>query len=452
MVCKNCAATIPDDSVFCPSCGRKLETEPAAPTFNSDFQQAVAPESGDPGIAPATAEETPATVKEDNGSSISSGFDGADSADPVSHPIATPADSEWYTFNGGASPDQQVNNVPNKCLYCGAPLAPYAVFCSNCGKSQYESTANKPKKSKTLLKVLIAVASVALVLGIFLIVGFATNWFGATGPAAQIVSAVDNTFSSDNFTADFKYTYSSRGWNSSEAKGTAYVSVDADKRELTVYAEVTADKETGVIAIYDGYYIVRSSDRYHCEDISEQLDKLFDSYDNDDEFSWEDLIDGITRKGTYDEIKDDIDFDELNSCLKAYIRKLNNKTWLEENAGYSVEKSDGVTLHRFEPNIHKFLKASAVEFEDAFIDKELLDNMNENISDLKSASKLTDTELVFGIKNRKLVHLEYKFAGSYDSLTKGNDLRIKADFYDFDKTKIDTEELEDLLAKAKKSR
>lgn len=456
MVCKNCTATIPDDSVFCPSCGRKLETDPVeATTFSFDFRQAGNSESGKFGIEPNMAEETPAAVQEDNGSIVSAGYDRADGADPVSEPVAAPADSEWYTFNGSASPDPQANNLPNRCLHCGAPLDPYAVFCSSCGKRQYVASANNPygtKKSGTIIKVIIAAASVALLLGIFLIIGFAANWFGITKPASQIVSAVENTFNADNFTADFKYTYSSyRGW-SSEVKGKAYISVDPDKRKLTVYAEVTANKESGIIAIYDGCYITESSGKYHCEDISEQLDKLFDSYEDDEEFSWEDFINGILGKGAYDELEEDIDFDKLTSCLKEYAKKLNNKKWLEENAGYSVKKNDGVTLHRFEPDIHNFLKASAAEFESAFIDDDLWDEMNDSISDLRSGSKLTNTEIVFGIKSRKLVHFEYKFTGSYDSLTSGNEYRIKADFYDIGKTKIDTEEMEDLLAMAKKNR
>jgi len=464
MICKNCNAKIPDDSMFCPSCGQKVEAEPVAapaPTFSSAFRQAGSLDGSDSGMGAPVVERKPAAPQEDTGLRFSSSFKRAagtvPAADPVAEPVAAPVTPKWDEV---AYSEPEVAPASNRCPHCGGPLDPDAKFCNNCGKKLGESLADKAAKKFTGIKApklpkkgIIAAAGVALLLVIVLIVGFATNWFGATGPAAQIAGAVKNTFTAKNFSVDFEYTYNEyREW-CIESRGTAYVSLDPEARELTLYADVTVDGESGVIAIYDNFYIVDGPGGCWGYDISEELDDYFDAYEEGTakDFSWEDFINSVSYEGAYDEAKEDIDFDKLDTCLAAYIKKLNDKKWLEENAGYSVEKDGGVTMHCFAPDIYTFLKASAAEIENAFIDEELYDEMNDGINDLRSGSKYTDTSIVFGIKGGKLVHLEGKVSGSYDGLTEGDELHIEADFYDFGKTKFDTDELDDMLTEAKKN-
>lgn len=463
MICKNCKASIPDDSMFCPSCGQKVEAEAVvapAPTFSSAFRQAGSLDGSDSGMGAPVVERKPAAPQEDTGLRFSSSFKRADSvpaADPVAEPVVAPVTPKWdeVTYS-----EPEVTDSTNRCPHCGGPLDPDAVFCNNCGKKLSPSLAEKAAKKFTGIKApklpkkgIIAAAAVALLLVVVLIVGFATNWFGATGPAAQIASAVKNTLTADSFTVDFEYTYNEyREWGT-EARGTAYVAIDPDKRELTVYADLTVDGESGILAIYDGYYIVSSSGECWGYDISDELDAYFDAYEEGTakDFSWEDFINSVSYEGAYDEAKEDIDFDKLDTCLAAYLKNLNSKKWLEENGGYSVEKDGGVTMHTFTPDIYTFLKASASGFENAFIDRELYSEMNDGITDLRSGSKYTDTKIVFGVKGGKLVHLEGKISGSYDGLTEGDELHIEADFYDIGKTKFDIDELEDMLAEAKKN-
>ena len=236
MVCKNCKASIPDDSMFCPSCGQKVEAEPVvtpAPTFSSAFRQAGSLDDSDSGMGAPVVERKPAAPQEDTGLRFSSSFKRADSV-PAVDPVAAPVTPQWDNVTYS---EPKVTNNTNRCPHCGGPLDPDAVFCNNCGKKLSASLSEKAAKKFTGIKApklpkkgIIAAAGVALLLVIVLIVGFATNWFGATGPAAQIASAVKNTFTAKNFSVDFEYTYNEyREW-STEARGTADVSLDPEAR------------------------------------------------------------------------------------------------------------------------------------------------------------------------------------------------------------------------------
>lgn len=446
-VCRNCKASIPDDSVFCPSCGQKVETAPAI-TSGSAFRQAGSLDGSDFVAGTPAAERKPAVPREDTGLRFSSSFKHADST-PAAEPAAAPSNPLHGRIPSAAP---MGTGSAGRCPHCGGSLDPDAVFCNNCGKklsaSMAEKAANKLsgiKMPKLPKKGVIAVASIALVLAVVLIVGAATSWFGTTGPAVQIASAGKNTLAAENFTADFTFTYNGySGWRE-KVSGTAYVSFVPDKRELTAYVNLTSDGETGVIAIYDGYYIEAGRGRYWGDDISEQLDLFFDSYEKGtaEDFSSEDFL----RSVLYEGISKDIDFDVLDTCLAAYFKKLNDKQWLKENAGYSVEKDGGMTKHCFSPNIHTFLKASFAEIEDAFIDEELHDEVRDAISELRAEAKRTDTDIVYGIKGGKLVHFDAKVTSSPDGLTEGDCVQVEADFYNIGKTTLDMEELEDLLAK-----
>ena len=442
MICKNCKKQIPDDSIFCPSCGQRVDADPVAAPVPT-FCPAGNLDGSDSKIGATAKEGAQVASKSDTDFIISSNFNRPDGHD------------DGPTAKGGTLVDPEIATIhvdPIRCLHCGCPLTLSAKFCSNCGKSLEETTFTVRKGPKLSKKGIIASSCAALLLVVILIVGFATNWFGATGPAVRITSAVGNTFSADSFTVDFEYTCNEDEYWDAEIQGTAYVAIDPDKRELTFYADLTVDGESGVIAIYDGYYIMSSYGECWGYDISEELDACFDLYEEGTakDFSWEDFFDSIAYEGAYEEASEDIDFDKLNTCFAAYLKRLNSKKWLDENAGYSVEKDGGVTMHCFSPDIYTFLKASTAELEDAFIDEDVYDEINDDLSDLRSGSKETNTRIVFGIKGNKLVHFELEFSGSDDSLTAGADHHITASFYDIGKTKFDTDELEDMLAEVKR--
>lgn len=464
MICKNCKETIPDDSAFCPSCGQKVEAEAAVeqtPTFSPAFRQAGSLDGSDSGGGTPVSERQVEVPQSDSGLRFSSSFKRADSV-PTEEPVAVPVSPKWDDVPENGSIFVEESPVANCCPHCGGVLDADARFCNNCGKKLGESLAKKvekklggvelPKLKKAHSipkKWIVTAASIAAVLAIVLIIGFATNWFGATGPAVQVASAVKNTLTAKNFSVDFEYTYNAYREYSNEARGTAYVAFNPEDRELTVYADLIIDGESGVFAIYDGYYIIDANHECWGEDISDYLDDLFDGYEEgmEKDGTWEELFDTLFPHAP----RDVIDFTILDDCITEYVKNLNNKKWLEENAGYSVKKNNGVTQYCLSPDVYDFLKASVVQFEDAFVESSDYDDLYEELRDLRSGSKYTDTEVVFGVKSGKLTEFSFDISGPYEGLTYGDEVHIETNFYDIGKTEFDIDELEDMLAEAKEN-
>ena len=143
--------------------------------------------------------------------------------------------------------------------------------------------------------------------------------------------------------------------------------------------------------------------------------------------TWEELFDTLFPHAP----RDVIDFKILDDCITEYVKNLNNKKWLEENARYSVKKNNGVTQYCLSPDVYDFLKASVVQFEDAFVESSDYDDLYEELRGMRSGSKYTDTEVVFGVKAGKLTEFSFDISGPYEGLTYGDEVHIEADFYDF---------------------
>lgn len=341
------------------------------------------------------------------------------------------------------------------CKNCNNKIPDDSMFCPSCGqKAETEpvatvETKNMGKIPKFPKKGIVAAAVVALLLAVVLIVGFASNWFGLTGPAMKIASAAEKTFTAGNYTVDIKCTYSSEGKRSTSIKGTANVAIDFEKREFTLFTKLTASGETAIVAIYDGFCVIDDTKDRWRYDISEQLDAYFDAYEEGakKEFSWEDFIDNIFYEGAYEEAAKDINFDKLEKCIKNYAKKLNNEKWLEKNAGYTTEEDDGVTMYCFNPDVYLFLTASMPVFENAFINEDRYDELNEDIAERKSSFKHINMNLAYGIKDGELIRFDVKIIQSDGSFL-NNRIRIEADFRDIGSTEFDIDQLEDMLDQA----
>ncbi len=442
MFCKNCGHEIVEGSSFCTVCGSPVRTgsvvipvRPAENTMSSDLGWGKAPDlEGGAGYQPEQnwGGDPNATMVlgdySDPRDGYQGGYNGGYAQPPV--PPAQPANPYAGVNNGPAAPMNY--REPN-------PAGGYGHYSA---ASPYKATA---KKKGAGLKIgIIAGAAAALLLAVVLIVGFATNWFGLTGPGVTIASAMRNTLNSDNFTMDFELDV-----DGETLRGTIQGDIDYDKRTVTAYIDIKVQGRSMVFALYDGYLIGESMGEYFCQDISEQMDEIFDAYADLEEqgaaeLDWEELLDQVDRDA-YDEISEYIDFDELETCIAEYAKKFNNESWLKKNAGYSTDKEDGATVYRFAPDTYEFLHASFLMLEPAFHNssdfEDVLDALEEEENNLSDAF---EAEFAVAVKGGKMVGMDLIMESN------GSELAVRIDYSKLGSTKIDEAELEDMLERALK--
>lgn len=439
MICKICNSNIADGSLFCPVCGSKQEPASAFHTpMSSDLGWGVpgdldAEQPAQPWNTPAP-QETPQPHWSDATTVLNE--------NPYQQP-RTP----YYAPVGYGQPDVSAPVTP--CPQCGKNMARRplgAQSCEFCGWNDFrppyrapEAPAPKPKSGKLIG--VIAGAAVAVLVLIVVLVGVFTNWFGLTGPAMTVANAAKNTLTAENLTVEFTID---EGYESIE--GTAYIDMDLDKRILNLLLELEVDGETGELVIYDEYLILHSEGYYQYMDISDELDEFFDACEQtgSGEIDWEEIF------VEWDIDQDDdleriIDFDKINDCLTAYAKKLNDPNWLKTYAGYSTDQKNGVTRYILEPELAVFLPASAVYFEDAFYDRDVYEDIMDETEDLEELDDELQIMVAFGVKSGKLVSVETEIE------VYGEDATVEVTFSDIGSTKLDLDELADMLEEAKDS-
>ena len=356
-----------------------------------------------------------------------------------------------------------------KCIHCNCELPDDSRFCANCGKPlpvlnpvppvvpaptevpivsaapvvpaapapaepvpvepipaevpqiNEQVPAQPPRKSKKwILWTGIGVGVIAIILVILLLTGV----FGGKNYPQD---GAENLIKNGNFTVEVK---------AMGDKITAQVDIDWDREEITLYIEQDGEL---VVAIYNGYYITYDSwyDEYIIEDYSYEIEEFFDSYEGNEEADWEELVDEI-----YDllhvDVEDYVDLDQLSKCMNTLEKKFENKKWLKENAGYTKEKEDGVTLHIYEPDLAELGIAILDIFKPCLKDEDLYDEAIDMLDMYEYLLEEYKLKVTLGVDNGYLVSAEVRFAG----------LKFKATIEDIGSTRIDTDELEDILADA----
>ena len=382
-----------------------------------------------------------------------------------------------------------------KCHNCGAELTDGAAFCCFCGCAQavaevpaapfvaeapvvteapvvmevpvvmeapivnevpvqaYEEPAPTPVEKKPKRPVgLIIAACIAAVLSVVVILGLCTNWFGFYGPATRIAMAAKNTIEKGNFTVVMSTKTEMNIFGSpttSENEMTIEVDLDLKKRELMLFGETEEDQGDVVVTRYlgiiDDYFVsgikYDGYENYTKEDISDELEEFFDTYEDTKDMDWEELFEMIEDTTGFD-VEDIIDIKAFKKCVTAYFRKLNNNKWLEENAGYSTSKENGVRYYEFEPNLYKFSKASLEFFKEAFEDKDDYDDIMEGLKSARKEISDFDIEISIGVQRSKLAEVELKVDA--DALC----MEYSIEFQNIGKTEIDVDFLEEMLDKA----
>lgn len=349
------------------------------------------------------------------------------------------------------------------CHNCGTELTDGAAFCGICGAEQPaaeipqpseipEQSTMPPKKKRKHHVGLIVFACIAAVLAAIVIAGFCTNWFGFYGPATRIALAAKNTAEKGNFTIKISTATKTKNTSSYSAMGSdTYVQVDIDpeNRELMLYSksqQVMYGQPFNIyVGIIDGYlisgYTMNSVSNFSKQDIQDDLDELFDAYEDPEDIDWNELFEMI-EESTKVALGDILDADEMDQCVHTYFRKLNSNQWLKKNAGYSTFKDGGMRCYKFEPDLYDFSKASLECFEKAFQDTDDYDKVMDGLKDSQTQISEMDTEILIGIESNQLKQLSLKF----DS----DAIKIDCDmeFRDIGTTEIPEYLLEDLLLKA----
>ena len=375
MICTKCGNPMPDGAVFCGACGNRMDEQPVA----APVQEAYVPQQQETAAAPATpVQEAYVPQQQETAAAPATPVQPAYEA-PVYEPAYVPAGAET------------------------APAAP----------------APK-KKSMAWLFVLIGAAALALCV---VLAGVLTGWFGLVKPVRTVLKATEKTLLADNFTMELKMY---------GEKVTVKCSIDVDNKTITAVGE-DEDGEN-VFIIYDNYVIEEYDGEYYYQDVSEDIEPIFDYYEEgkENKFSAEWITELLDEAGAFD--GEEIDKDEFEKCLGKFMRKADSTSWLKKNAGYKKGLEKGATVHSFDIDAKDFGTATLKFFEPCFEDEDDYEDAMDELDDLDK-DDYEKVKIEFSVKGGKLVGLMLKSDGEKINLT----------FSDIGKTDIDYDELDDML-------
>lgn len=310
------------------------------------------------------------------------------------------------------------------CTTCGTELPDAASPCPNCNKDRQPEPKKKPANKRLLS--LVAAGLAAVILIVILLSSI------SSGPMVTIGTAIGKTFAK-SFTVEFELSYENQS-----IEGSLQVDIDVKKQTIMVYGELESGGEELEIAIYDEHIIYSVNGDTYAEDISDNLEEYWENYENTTELNWDELFD-LIEDNTGVDLSDVIDIDKMDKCTNTLIKNFNNKKWLAKNAGYTTEKSAGVTYYSFEPNVYDLLVASLSCYENAFEDKDDYDDMMDGLEDSEDELEDAEFELSFGIRGGKMVSMALNIESAFE---------IEVQFTDIGKTNINTKHLKNMLEDA----
>ena len=428
MFCSNCGTKLVDGALFCSNCGTRVAA-PAAPVVTPVVETPVVetPVVQTPvtPVVETPVVETPVVQTPVTPVVETPVVETPIVQTPVTPVVETPV-VETPTY---IPPQQQIPVTPVVEAPTYTPpqqQAPVYTPPQQGGYTPYQPSVEPTPAPKKKAPIGVIVAAILIVLAIGVVIaGFMTDWFGLAGPMTQIAKATAKTLDAENFTVTV---------DTSDFEVTAQISLNLKDRELTVVG--TGESEEESFYIYDGYMIVGYDGYYYAEDISDTLDTIFDAYEDaaEDDFSSEKIIELLDDMGALESF----DEEELEKSINTLFKKLNTKSWLKKNAGYSKGKQKGATAHIFEPNLQKLLTAVLEILEPAFDDKDLYDGFVEKTEDIDE-DELPYIKASILVKSGKLTGIIIDI---------GEDDYCDITFKNIGKTDIDYDMLDEILDEA----
>lgn len=449
MQCTNCGVELKADSKFCPKCGTKApEAAPVRPAMSSAFTAA-----GDLSGDPAPREDKVYVPRHAS----------PEPARPTAVPVWTgversvPADTSFAETELLVEPGPAAKPAVGKtCPRCAHPVAETSAFCGTCGyrfaapaapaapvrRERSKKYSAPAAKNKVWIPI---VAGVALLLVAALVIGLLSI---AGGPLVKIGSAVRKTVKAGNFTADYAVEI-----DGMDVEGLLYADIDVKQRTVMMHTVIEMDGMEVTLAIYDGYMIGVASyggyNSYMYQDIEDQLDEIFDAYEESEDKDLSEVLEQLNDlmyEYSRQDLTDYLDFDELETSLVKFAKAANREKWLKANAGYSKSGKSGETLYTFAPSPYTFLSAFLPYFETVFEDEDIYEDMMDSLDDIgDEMDDLLELECTIGVKSGYLSSI----SGYMDM--NGDEVEFTVRIYDVNKTKLDEDELEDLLSDAKRN-
>ena len=220
------------------------------------------------------------------------------------------------------------------------------------------NTSNKSKnKKKKLLMICIPAIAVVLIAAIVVAI-IAINW---GGPVAEIVDAAFNTVEQESFTLEI------------DVDGdTAIVECEIDFTNHDIQMLFGTEEEF-IFAVYDGKLIVKDwrydydyyyddyeyIEYYRCEDISDEIQLFFDSYDQGKDILTTGDVDvekvleimenysGEDSSDLEDSVEDHVDIEKAKEAIKEAFSLMADEDWLEETLDLKTD------LHKIQAKVAK---------------------------------------------------------------------------------------------------
>lgn len=330
------------------------------------------------------------------------------------------------------------------CENCGQKLAEGAAFCENCGhpagaanqaravsgtqganeipalnflEESSDPMPAKPKSAKKKKWLVPAIAGAAVII-IAIIVASVTA--AASGPLSDLVGAVNKLADKGEF--DFSISVSD-GYSTQKVSGS--VQMDPKKKTLTLDVD---DGNDDRYIIYEGYMInVYDGEVWSDEDISDELDELFDAYNDVSDLGSIDYQELFDTLGIRD-ADEHIDFKQLDKCLKTLISNLNSEKYMEENYSFETSKSGSAVEYTLKVKVKTFVRELMEILEPAILD---------DISDLDYSyfDEFGTVNITYTVEKGYLTGLTVKWSDHY------NDYKIKITVSNIGSASLDMDEI-----------
>lgn len=275
-----------------------------------------------------------------------------------------------------------------------------------------EDVAHNPEKGKKVLSrkvwLWIAGGSAALLL-VLLLIGLSTEWFGLYGPLTKVAMGTKKLADAGNVTVGFSVTAP----GDTRVEGTLECCWNLEMRDVSADLQLKLNGEDYRFGLVDGHVVWRNDrGKAKSADISEELNDLFDAMESESDLD-ESLAEFLKSVFKTAGIHKMVDVENAVACLKDGFFRWNRTGWLEENAGFTLEKEDDTACYSFEPKTGKLLLEMMRQFEPAFKDhsdyldvisglRELKPQLNE---DYRIDAKLT---LIDGVLSRIDADVDWK--------------------------------------------